>query len=698
MANKEIFRVEIDDSALTELKDKYDEYSAALSRMPEHWREASTEIKTQTSRFERMYNSLEEQNRGLLDAFSSEEKFNATLDAAAVSWVGMLKTGKLFAGHIVHSTQSLLRWTKLTALFSGIIGAGGLFGINRMAANVAEKRTSATGLGVSVGELQSFNANFGRLGNAEGILGGFAEAETDVSKKWALQQYLGGEPSGDPARDFAAGLRKFKTFVDQYKGDRLQSLGPQLEARGYTQLGITPETARIIQGTPEAEIEQLIRGYQGGVAGRLGISDADAKKWTDLTQQMEAAGYQIEDVFARRAVGLTGPLSHLSDAFASLVTNLLNNDKIREWIGDLGRGVKEFANYLGSDAARSKVTEVGKAIHDIVDMFDDALIAKAPNAAALVGIALAARFGGSAAVATGTAAARSGIVGTLGRAAGVVLGPVGVVAAGGLAATASPTNESITELERQRRFHQGRPQPTPLGGREDERTRQEHEGGKQEPTRGPATQREKSERPSWETPWNREVHPLRYQGKLRVGDETFDYASGSERMGRGSSPFGEHPITSFDTHALGGRGGGAFRTEDVYDPQTGDRRGAVEIHMSHQDDVSRIETHGCFGIPQSQWGGAKRSIMQYMKEHGGATLRVFPNGNAEIVPRKSPIANYADSKPAPESPRSELLNRSSSAPRSPLVDVLGHHPATVGRTPPPVSIMDNTGGQVSFAH
>jgi len=129
-------------------------------------------------------------------------------------------------------------------------------------------------------------------------------------------------------------------------------------------------------------------------------------------------------------------------------------------------------------------------------------------------------------------------------------------------------------------------------------------------------------------------HPARYQGKMKIGDETFDYASGSGRMGRGSSPFGSHPIMGFDRSALGGRGGGAFRTRDVYDPQTGDKRGAVEIHMSNQDDVNRIETHGCFGIPRLQWPRAKAALQKYLKEHpGGATLMVSPNGEASIVPR-----------------------------------------------------------------
>ena len=172
----------------------------------------------------------------------------------------MATSGKLFSGHIVHATQSLMYWTKLTAAFSGLLGAGGLFGINRMAASVAGQRTSAAGLGVTYGEQASFLANFGRLGNAEGILQGFSEAETDVSKKYALRQWLGHAESGDPAKDFAEGLGRFKEFADKTPRELLE---PMLQARGYDKLGIGREQANIVRGMSRAEVAQLGRGYRG---------------------------------------------------------------------------------------------------------------------------------------------------------------------------------------------------------------------------------------------------------------------------------------------------------------------------------------------------------------------------------------------------------------------------------------------------
>jgi hypothetical protein len=183
MANTEILAVEIDDSAFSEFKRKFDEYEAAVKTMPKHWQQSSGEITAQRPNFEKPIAGVDNLYRAMELATISQSASSRVLEATGLAWTGIWRSGKLFRSDIVHATQSLMHWTKLTAVFSGLLGAGGLFGINRMAASVAGQRTSAAGLGISYGEQASFLTNFGRLGNAEGILQGFSEAETDVSNK-----------------------------------------------------------------------------------------------------------------------------------------------------------------------------------------------------------------------------------------------------------------------------------------------------------------------------------------------------------------------------------------------------------------------------------------------------------------------------------------------------------------------------------
>jgi len=274
-----------------------------------------------------------------------------------------------------------------------------------------------------------------------------------------LRQYLGHTESGDPAKDFAEGLGRFKGFVDQYK-DQPGLLGPMLQARGYDKLGIGTEQARIVQGMSAEEVAELGRGYRGDVAGRLGLPPDVARKWTDFSNQMERAGREIETVFAKGTIKLAKPLEHLSDSFIHLTENLLKDGTpIAGWIKDLGKGIENFADELGSGAVQAKAAEIGKDIADTIKLFD-AILTKAPGGVAvLLGTGLAARYGGGAAVAIGAGLARSRALGAIGRmgagVAGTVLGPAGFVAIGPLVGSTTPANQGENEQDRQRRYHQG---------------------------------------------------------------------------------------------------------------------------------------------------------------------------------------------------------------------------------------------------
>jgi hypothetical protein len=123
MANRPILEIEVNDSEFTEFLKKFENYKTQVAAMPQTWMSISYEIDNLKTKFEKVLNGLEKHNRTTDETVESQS-----------------------------STQSLMKWTKRTAGFSGLLGAGGLFGIDRMAASAAGQRTSAAGLGVSYGE------------------------------------------------------------------------------------------------------------------------------------------------------------------------------------------------------------------------------------------------------------------------------------------------------------------------------------------------------------------------------------------------------------------------------------------------------------------------------------------------------------------------------------------------------------------
>ena len=96
---------------------------------------------------------------------------------------------------------------------------------------------------------------------------------------------------------------------------------------------------------------------------------------------------------------------------------------------------------------------------------------------------------------------------------------------------------------------------------------------------------------------------------------------------------GSHPASR-------GRGPGIltarrFGIAPKYDPELHSTREGVLIHQSgHGESSSDITSSGCFAVAHSQWDRAKAAIQQKLAPYGGrGTLRVGPDGNAEVLPR-----------------------------------------------------------------
>ena len=284
MTDREILKIALDDSEFKEFKAKFDTYQAEVKKLPESWRAASDEIGHASEKSHEIVKALEEQSGQATTVIEQQTKFADFFAASELTFAGLVTSGKHFASNIRSSTQSLLKWTRLTTIFSGIIGAGGLFGIDRMAANVASQRTSAMGLGVSYGERASFLTNFGRLGNPEGILSGFSHGLADPSGRAGIRRLLGHEPTGDAAASAAEALPKFKEFVDSTPPE---ILGSMLERLGYTKLGLGLEQARMVRGMSRDEVSGLSKSYSN--RGGLDLDDKIAKKWTDFTTQIGRA-------------------------------------------------------------------------------------------------------------------------------------------------------------------------------------------------------------------------------------------------------------------------------------------------------------------------------------------------------------------------------------------------------------------------
>ena len=87
----------------------------------------------------------------------------------------------------------------------------------------------------------------------------------------------------------------------------------------------------------------------------------------------------------------------------------------------------------------------------------------------------------------------------------------------------------------------------------------------------------------------------------------------------------------------------------------------------------------------------KKALVEFSRRPGYRDLPFYGHGEIQASKQRTEGLEMA------EAVRADRANRATSpSARSPLVDVIGHHPATVGLYPKPVVIEDHSGGMMAI--
>lgn len=393
---------------------EFEKYRAALAKLPGSW--AATD-KAAKSSFESVAAAMLAQNALVArEAKAARDAAKAVRDQGA-AWRDLGRHTKTVAGNIEAATKSLLKWTALTGVFSGLLGAGGLFGIDRLAASVSGGTRSAQGLGVSYGEKKAFGVDLGRVVDPDNFLSGVNEALHDVTKRYALygagltNQQIAGK---DTAQVAAALLPSIKRLLDAAPENQVAQV---LQARGLGQF-LSLEDAQRLRATPAGQLGGYIQQFQQDQQ-RLGLQNDTQRAWQDLSVQLSRAGEQIENVLVKGLTPLAVPLEKISAAFADVLQSALANPHLKAWLDDIGKGIEKFAAYVGTDDFSNKVKSFVDSFSYLADK--------------VLGIATKAGFVVDNAAGIGAGA----VIG------GAVAGPLGAVVGAGAGAAAGAANDQI---------------------------------------------------------------------------------------------------------------------------------------------------------------------------------------------------------------------------------------------------------------
>lgn len=371
MTVKSVIKVEVQDGAFAKFAAQYRKYQDLLAKSPGLWNKTNLEVKAARSHFHQMVQDRIVANEQAKLAAKAQAIADKATEREARSWRDMARSSKEFASNIGRATSSLLRWTALTSVISGIVGLGGLFGIDRLAAGAAGQRRSASGLGLSIGEQQAFEVQYGRLVNPGSFLGAVSESLSDASKRYALysaglsERDTAGKSTGDVA---AALVSALKRKIDATP----TALLGQLLSTGVGQF-VSLDEARRLKARGPGELATYGAGYRADV-NRLGLSDRDARLWENFVVKLDEAGKTIETGLIRKIAPLAPGLTSLSESITRTIESLFGDSKrLNEWIASAGRGIESLGRYLGSDKFQTDVRNFATAVGDLASAVVSAL-------------------------------------------------------------------------------------------------------------------------------------------------------------------------------------------------------------------------------------------------------------------------------------------------------------------------------------
>lgn len=351
MSVRSVIDVDVDkDGNFAEFAKLFEKYQSQLAKQPGAWANVDKRMKTS---FEHTTAALMAQSELNRRATANAEGQAKAATGADVHWKSMARSTSTVASNINKATSSLLKWTALTSVFSGLLGAGGLFGIDRMAASAGAGRRSAQGLGTTFGAESAWKTDLNRIVDGDSFLAAVNESLHDVTKRYPLmmaglsERQLSGKDTGQVADML---LAKLKEFVDRTPGPMLAQ---GMQARGFDQFVSLQDAVRL-KGLAKKEVAEEQRRFRQD-RKLLAVQDDSLKKWQDFTAQMSRSSATLENVFIRGLVGLEPQFEHLSASFTKAVQSFLGSEKVKKWLDDLGPSIENFAAYIGSDGFQAKV-------------------------------------------------------------------------------------------------------------------------------------------------------------------------------------------------------------------------------------------------------------------------------------------------------------------------------------------------------
>lgn len=372
MTRTPVIEIDVDDAQFQKFAAAFEEYNEKLKGQPAAWREVNSRI-SELARLQQLMGVAGDKawsnaTKAALDyekvvatATKAEKSLGGGMHNAAAAIKKMASEGKAFTSSLFDAVKFTTKLGTL-GLGGGLVGGAlGLFSLDDLANSVLGTTKTAAGLGLTSGQLNSFQVNMQQYAGLN-VLQGAAQAQVSPSQAGYLAT-LGINPivaANEPSTKVAA--QEIMALNRAWKANPSMSNPAAIAAQ---RLGFSDEDIRRVGTANPAALRRQIAAVDRD-AGALGWSQKVAQEWSDFSIQMQKAGKLIQTALIDTLVPLTPQLTQLSKEVASFITGLEKSGEVKQWVNDFATGIKDFAEWMKTADFKKDMQDASQAVKEFV--------------------------------------------------------------------------------------------------------------------------------------------------------------------------------------------------------------------------------------------------------------------------------------------------------------------------------------------
>jgi len=366
---KSIVEIEIQDGQWKKFSEQVKQYREELKEMPGQWGAIGKSLAKTQSIGAKFVASIKEGSNQIKSANSMAGKMTLALKASDRVMTSLGRGTLAVARNLKDATKSLLSWGSVMGLISGVLGAGGLFGIARLAGAVSSGQSNAMRTGSTYGGAKAAGISYGQAlggeGGVQSLLETFAKEKESGGVAFRRlgmgeEQWQGKAPSDILGPFLKAVQTAYQTAPKGAESKVMETLAPELDFNTIKQLSHT-------------NIDELQKSYESNKR-MLELSKGTQDAYANFSRTLDAAKEKIENVFVKALTPLLPGLTKLSEAFAKAAATIMQSPLIKNLISGGGKALERGANYLTSEEFSNdfrnfleEMQKIGKAMSDTAD-------------------------------------------------------------------------------------------------------------------------------------------------------------------------------------------------------------------------------------------------------------------------------------------------------------------------------------------